>query len=730
MSHSDVNTKSVNGQLIKDFLISVINSYGQIFFTTKNYFSIVLLIVTFFDPIAGLLGLFSVLTANLMAKLFSFSDLSINTGMYGFNALLVGLSLGVYYDLSFGLLFIAFISAVFTLFITVAIEGVLYKYGLPFLSWPFLLVVWMLNLAAFDLTSLGLSERGLYTLNELYANGGEGLVDVYQWWSTQVNNNIFTTYFISLGAIFFQYNVLAGIIIAIGILMYSRIAFSLSLLGYFSAYVFYLLIGSDISNVSYMYIGFNYILTAIAIGGFFIIASRSSYLWVLIIIPLVALLTISLSRVFAVFNISIYALPFNLIVLLFLYILKFRLKQKSAPVTVVNQEFVPEKNVYSFFHYKRSLSNWMEKIPVQLPFFGEWTVSQAHDGEYTHKNAWRHAWDFVIEQYDGKEYKNAGNFVEDYYCYGKAVLACADGYVEEVLDGIDDNVIGEVNLEDNWGNTIIIRHSPTLFSKLSHLKKHSIKVQKGEYVRAGQDLAVCGNSGRSPYPHVHFQLQATPFIGSETLSYPIASFYSEREGQKSIYQFDYPQLKDKVQKPNPETLLIKAFKMIPGKSLKWKEANSDLNVTWDVRINHLNQTYLECDKTKAKAYFIANDHLFYFTSYKGDRSSELYQFYLHTQKVFMSAYHEMTHEEIIRPNDIYKGLRLLAQDFFAPFYIWIKPHLSIQYTLKQKAFTSQEVMVESIIKNKKKVISTSSIFITSKGIEKMTLGNLNLMMID
>ncbi|MCK7534439.1 MAG: urea transporter [Marinilabiliales bacterium] len=92
-------------------------------------------------------------------------------------------------------------------------------------------------------------------------------------------------YFRSLGAIFFQYHLFPGLLIAIGLLIYSRIAFTLSLLGFYAAYAFYQLVGADMTTLSYSYIGFNFILTAIAIGGFFIIPSWYSFLWVILLTP-------------------------------------------------------------------------------------------------------------------------------------------------------------------------------------------------------------------------------------------------------------------------------------------------------------------------------------------------------------------------------------------------------------------------------------------------------------
>jgi murein DD-endopeptidase MepM/ murein hydrolase activator NlpD len=97
----------------------------------------------------------------------------------------------------------------------------------------------------------------------------------------------------------------------------------------------------------------------------------------------------------------------------------------------------------------------------------------------THKENWRHAWDFEIRDEMGHTYRNSGAQVSDFYCTDKPVLAPADGWIEDILDGIEDNSVGEVNLEQNWGNTVVIRHAEQLYSAMSHLKIDSIKVSKG-----------------------------------------------------------------------------------------------------------------------------------------------------------------------------------------------------------------------------------------------------------
>ena len=60
------------------------------------------------------------------------------------------------------------------------------------------------------------------------------------------------------------------------------------------------------------------------------------------------------------------------------------------------------------------------------------------------------------------------------FAYNKPVLAPADGVVEEVIDNIEDNEIGKLNTTNNWGNSIIIRHLPGLYTQLSHLRKGDV----------------------------------------------------------------------------------------------------------------------------------------------------------------------------------------------------------------------------------------------------------------
>jgi murein DD-endopeptidase MepM/ murein hydrolase activator NlpD len=51
---------------------------------------------------------------------------------------------------------------------------------------------------------------------------------------------------------------------------------------------------------------------------------------------------------------------------------------------------------------------------------------------------------------------------------------------------------------------------------LAHLKHNSVTVKVGDKVKCGQVIGLCGNSGNSSEPHLHFHVQNTPIIQDGT----------------------------------------------------------------------------------------------------------------------------------------------------------------------------------------------------------------------
>ena len=703
-------------------LRSILSSYSQIFFSDGKLLGATLLLVSFFSFNAGVSGIIAIGASHASALLLGLNRDKIINGLYGFNSLLVGLGLGIYYQFSFEFVLLVVFSSVLTLFITVVMEAFLAKYGLPFLSLPFLLGIWMVSLAARHYTALEISELGVYSYNDLVLLGGNDLL--------QTHLNIkgldlpvsLQMYLVSLGAIFFQYNIYAGLIIAIAILINSRISFVLSLLGFYSAYGYYQIIGANLGDLNYGYIGFNFILTAIAIGGFFIIPSWSSFLITILLIPILSILVSGTSEILAIYQLSTYSMAFNIVVLSMLLVLKYRVSNFRRPELVAIQQFSPEKNLYSNLNfYKRFGAN--SPIAIGLPFFSKWQINQGHNGDITHQGEWQHAWDFVINE-AGKEYIDDGQNLQDFHCYNKPIIAPAAGEVIEIIDLIADNQIGKMDLVNNWGNTIVIKHGEQIFSQISHIKAGSFQVHKGQWVRKGELLAHVGNSGRSPYPHIHFQIQKTAFVGSKTMKYSLGPYIKNEGSRFNFYSSHIPKQNHCVENIENNATMVQAFKLIPGQEIQWEldektnNSISKMTLKWTVGVDYTNQTYVYSDDTNSYAFFSITDNELIFSSYRGDKNDPLYWFYLTSFRVIFGFYKGVVIEDTLPIAEI--SLMRIMQDFIAPFVVFIKPQYRMEYMSQKQFFDDSEIELQSNfseivfgaqkqnIKSKYKIISNES----------------------
>jgi len=150
---------------------------------------------------------------------------------------------------------------------------------------------------------------------------------------------------------------------------------------------------------------------------------------------------------------------------------------------------------------------------LSLPFAGEWTIIWGGDTKeqnyHVESEAQKNAFDIVITDATGKSYKGDGARNEDYYAFGKELLAPCDAEVVLAVDGIKDNIPGTMNPIYNPGNTVLLKTAKNEYILLAHFKQFSILVKQGQKVKQGQVLGLCGNSGNSTEPHLHFHLQNT-----------------------------------------------------------------------------------------------------------------------------------------------------------------------------------------------------------------------------
>jgi hypothetical protein len=154
--------------------------------------------------------------------------------------------------------------------------------------------------------------------------------------------------------------------------------------------------------------------------------------------------------------------------------------------------------------------------PLRLPFDGAWTVAWGGrtlaDNQHVVMRDQRFAYDFVVEN-GGTTHRGDGSRNDDYFCYGRPILAPAAGRIASVVDGVPENRPGEMDARHPAGNYVIIDHGHDEYSLLAHLVPNSLSVKAGDTIVAGQPVGRCGNSGHSSEPHLHYHLQNGPRFG-------------------------------------------------------------------------------------------------------------------------------------------------------------------------------------------------------------------------
>ncbi|MGW1892026.1 M23 family metallopeptidase [Streptomyces sp. NPDC002004] len=88
---------------------------------------------------------------------------------------------------------------------------------------------------------------------------------------------------------------------------------------------------------------------------------------------------------------------------------------------------------------------------------------------------------------------------------GTSVAAAHDGVV--VKAGPNGGGDGPA-----YGNAIVIQHGNGTYSQYAHLSRIDVRI--GQAVKAGQHIALSGNTGNSSGPHLHFEIRKTPNYGS------------------------------------------------------------------------------------------------------------------------------------------------------------------------------------------------------------------------
>lgn len=291
------------------FVDSVFRGIGQVMLQNNSYAGLIFLVGIFYNStIFGLAVLLGTVASTATAVLLGADRASIRTGLFGFNGALVAIAL--LYFLEPNILACAYVvlAAAFTTVFMAALLAFLGKWSIPALTAPFVGTTLLFVMACARFGWLH-STNVLPTAGLPKAATVEGVVTA----STLIDG-----LFNGVAQVFFQHNTATGLIFVVGLLVSSRVAGSVALLGSLAGALVAWGMGAAEPAIRSGAFGFNCVLTAIAlIGGFFVLNAASVAYGMLAVVTTTVVFA-AMSAVLEPLGMPALTSPFVLVVWIFL----------------------------------------------------------------------------------------------------------------------------------------------------------------------------------------------------------------------------------------------------------------------------------------------------------------------------------------------------------------------------------------------------------------------------
>ncbi|MHC3941878.1 urea transporter [Paenochrobactrum sp. BZR 201-1] len=270
--------------------------------------------------IGAVIGLF---VATVTAQLLDCDEGSINSGLFGFNGILVGAALPTFITASPQLWFYIIIGAAISTVVTAAFSATLTKsWGIPGSTGPFVLTGWLMVAGAYSFGSLNVSGDAAKLASD-YMSGTTVIPSVME---------LVEIFFRNIAQVFLLGSAVSGVIILAGIFIASIPAGIATAAGSLIALICAIVMRADPSVVIQGLYGFSAVLTALAVSVIFLKTSTKVVIYAVLATIATVFVQGAYDVIMSPFGLPSFTAPYVLTMYLFIAPKKFLAPHPHKPV--------------------------------------------------------------------------------------------------------------------------------------------------------------------------------------------------------------------------------------------------------------------------------------------------------------------------------------------------------------------------------------------------------------
>ncbi|WP_394856326.1 urea transporter [Staphylococcus borealis] len=270
---------------------------AQVVFMNNKWSGVLILIGLFVARweigIAAMIG--SVL-ALLLAPFFNYSEAEIQNGLVGYNAVLTAIGLALFLQSSVVAWVVLLIATILTLPMGAAIRELLKPFGIPMLTFPFVLMTWLVLAMTTQFSKLKVTID-ILPQQVKHPDISHNHIS----WLSGITTNF--------SEIFLVTSILGSVLIIIGIFVGSIKGGIYAIISSILAVIFIVALGGDYPSITNGLYGYNAILTGIALGAIFT-TKLNTYIAVITGLLLTVVMHGALATLLAPVGLPVFTAPF------------------------------------------------------------------------------------------------------------------------------------------------------------------------------------------------------------------------------------------------------------------------------------------------------------------------------------------------------------------------------------------------------------------------------------